>query len=89
MGEEKVREVAWRLLGKVEEAVEAVDIGDRGGMKQLTGVLKDLQDILSPADPTVQRERELKLRRLEKELDGAGDTGITVMLLGEAEEFAG
>ena len=63
MGEEKVREVAWRLLGKVEEAVEAVEIWDRGGMKQLTGVLK--------------------------ELDGAGDTGITVMLLGEAEEFAG
>lgn len=88
MEEEKVRAVAWRLLGKVEAAVEAVAPDDRGGMKQLTGVLKDLQDILSPADPMAQRERELKLRRLELELQCAANTGITVTLQGEAEDFA-
>ena len=88
MEEEKVRAVAWRLLGKVEAAVEEVEPGDRGGMKQLTGVLKDLQDILSPADPMAQRERELKLRRLELELQCAAHTGITVTLQGEAEDFA-
>ena len=60
---------------------------DRNGLKQLTGVLKDLQDILCQDDLTT-RERELKLKRLEMELSGAADSGITVELMGEANAYA-
>ena len=60
---------------------------DRNGLKQLTGVLKDLQDILCQDDLTT-RERELKLKRLEMELSGAADSGITVELMGEAHAYA-
>lgn len=60
---------------------------DRNGLKQLTGVLKDLQDILCQDDLTT-REREMKLKRLEMELAGAADSGITVELVGEAQAYA-
>ena len=60
---------------------------DRNGLKQLTGVLKDLQDILCQDDLTT-RERELKLKRLEMELSGAADSGITVELMVEAHAYA-
>ena len=60
---------------------------DRNGLKQLTGVLKDLQDILCQDDLTT-RERELKLKRLEMELSGVADSGITVELVGEAQTYA-
>lgn len=63
---------------------------DRGGLKQLTGVLKDLQDILLQ-DPTMEvREREAKLRKLEMELNrDPGAEGVSVVLEGEAADYAG
>lgn len=60
---------------------------DRSGLKVLTGVLKDLQDVLCQDDMAV-REKELKLKRLEMELSGAADSGVTVELMGEAKDFA-
>lgn len=62
---------------------------DRGGLKQLTGVLKDLQDILL-LDPQMDvREREARLRKLERDLDSGAEEGVTVVLEGETEDFAG
>lgn len=63
---------------------------DRGGLKQLTGVLKDLQEILL-RDPELDlREREARILRLEQELNREMDTdAVTVMLEGEADDFAG
>lgn len=61
---------------------------DRGGLKQLTGVLKDLEEILE-SSPMDLRERELRLVRLEKELEqGTTDSGIRVTMEEEAERFA-
>lgn len=62
---------------------------DRGGLKQLTGVLKDLQDILF-RDPGLDlREREARILRLEQDLQAGEETqGITVILEG-VEEYAG
>ena len=81
----------WAL--ELDEAVFEIQKGkgkglvDRNGLKQLTGVLKDLQDILCQDDLST-RERELKLKRLEMELAGAADSGITVELAGEVTDFA-
>ena len=61
---------------------------DRGGLKQLTGVLKDLQDILAQDSCMDARERELKLRQLERSLTGAEESSVTVRLEGEAMDYA-
>lgn len=63
---------------------------DRAGLKQLTGVLKDLQDILSWDGSLDAREREMKLQRLEQDLNREPETeSITVVLEKEAEDYAG
>ena len=78
-----------------EETREVVKAGrkgtvDRAGLKQLTGVLKDLQDILSWDGSLDAREREMKLQKLEQELGRTADTeGITVVLEKEARDYAG
>ena len=55
---------------KVTELIKAKGKGvvDRAGLKQLTGVLKDLQDILSRDGSMDARERELRLQKIEQEL---------------------
>jgi len=63
---------------------------DRGGLKQLTAVLKDLQDILGQ-DPALDlQEKQLKLRRLEADMSArGGENTVTVMLDSGVEEYAG
>lgn len=62
---------------------------DRGGLKQLTGVLKDLQDILTRDPELDSRERESRIKKLERELSDVREAeGITVLLQGEAEAYA-
>lgn len=63
---------------------------DRAGLKQLTGVLKDLQDIISWDGSLEAREREARILKLEQELNRkeCGE-GITVVLEQEVQEYAG
>ena len=115
---ERLREVAGRLLERLEQAVEELDKGtvllrekvktengeeitelikakrkgivDRAGLKQLTGILKDLQDIRSRDGSLDTRERQARLQKLEQELNREPEgEGITVVLEGEADGFAG
>lgn len=115
---ERLREVAGRLLERLEQAVEELDKGtvllrekvktengeeitelikakrkgivDRAGLKQLTGVLKDLQDILCRDGSMDVKERQLRLQKLEQELNrGPEQEDITVVMEEEAEEYAG
>ncbi len=81
--EERIIEYAERLPRKQS-------LVDRGGLKQLTGVLKDLQEILARDPEMDSRERELRLSRIERELNAASDCdGVTVVVEGEAEDYAG
>ncbi len=61
---------------------------DRAGLKQLTSVLKDLQDVLSREPESLRAEQELKMQRLSRELGGEEENGVTVVLQGEAESYA-
>lgn len=116
---ERVRELAQRLMDRLEQAVGELDavmekhrekrktedgeetveyerrngkrrgIVDRGGLKQLTGVLRELQEVLLCDPEAESRERLLRLEKLEKELNRTEtDTGITVILEGGAEQYA-
>ena len=78
-------EETWELIKAKRKGIV-----DRAGLKQLTGVLKDLQDILSWDGSLDAREREMKLQKLEQELNRVPEAeGITVILEGEAENYAG
>ena len=90
--------VILREKKKTEQGEEVTEVTkakrkgivDRAGLKQLTGVLKDLQDILSRDGSLDAREREMKLQKLEQELNRVPEAeGITVILEGEAENYAG
>ena len=77
---------------EITELIKAKRKGivDRAGLKQLTGVLKDLQDILSRDGSLDTRERQLRLQRIEQELNREPESeGITVVLEGEADGYAG
>ena len=78
-------EETWELIKAKRKGIV-----DRAGLKQLTGVLKDLQDILSRDGSLDAREREMKLQKLEQELNRVPEAeGITVILEGEAKSYAG
>lgn len=60
---------------------------DRGGLKQLTGVLKDLEEILLYMPQMDAQEQRARIARLEQEL-GPENQEIKVVLEGEVAEFA-
>lgn len=63
---------------------------DRGGLKQLTGVLKDLKDVLMLRSDADSREQEMRIARLQRELDQAErQECVRVRLEGEVEGYAG
>lgn len=62
---------------------------DRGGLRQLTGVLKDLKDILGFRSDLDSREQEARIARLQRELAQDEETRtLRVTLEGGCEEFA-
>ena len=50
---------------------------DRGGLKQLTGVLKDMREILGLQTELEQQEQRARLKKLERELSQE-ETALTV-----------
>lgn len=63
---------------------------DRAGLKQLTGVLKDLEDILLSLPQLDAKEQQIRIARLERELQREEDRPeITVKLEGDMESYAG
>ena len=91
MHREKVKtESGEQVTEYTEKLPRKKGLIDRGGLKQLTGVLKDLSDILYRDPELDNREREARIQRLEQELSREPDSdGVTVILAGEAEQYAG
>ena len=61
---------------------------DRSGLKQLTGVLKDLKDVLMLRSDADIREQEARISRIQKELEREEAQSIRVTLEGGCEGFA-
>lgn len=60
---------------------------DRGGLKQLTGVLKDLKEVLALCSEGESLERQVRLQRLQRELSGQEEE-ILVRMEGGSARFA-
>ena len=89
-----------REKAKLEDGAEVVTdferllptekgIIDRGGLKQLTGVLKDIKDVLTLRPEADIREQEARIAKLRRELDQEQEQqSIRVTLEGESLEYA-
>lgn len=86
---EKVKTDNGECVTEYERKMRRKGAVDRAGLKQLTGVLKDLQDILMASPELTEKERLLRLERLEKELTQAGQAdAVTVTMEGGTESYA-
>jgi len=62
---------------------------DRGGLKQLTGVLKDIKDVLTLRPEADVREQEARIAKLQRDLSREQEQDrITIQLEGESLEYA-
>ncbi len=62
---------------------------DRGGLKQLTGVLKDIKEVLVLRSDADTREQEARIAKLQRDLDREQEQSqVTVRLEGECEGYA-
>ena len=68
---------------------EEKGIIDRGGLKQLTGVLKDIKDVLTLRSDADTREQEARIAKLQRDLDRETEkASVTVVLEGESGCYA-
>lgn len=62
---------------------------DRGGLKQLTGVLKDIKDVLTLRSDADTREQEARIAKLQRDLDREEERStVTVYLEGDSGSYA-
>lgn len=62
---------------------------DRGGLKQLTGVLKDIKDVLTLRSDADAREQEARIAKLQRDLDRETEMAcVTVQLEGGSGSYA-
>ncbi len=67
---------------------ETQGVVDRGALRQLVGVLKDMREIFGILTPGEEREQEARLLKLERELGGEDAPTITVTWEGDTHECA-
>ena len=61
---------------------------DRGGLKQLTGVLKDIKDVLMLRSEADTREQEARIAKLQRDLQKEElQSRVIVTMEGGCEEF--
>lgn len=83
-------DVANKLLKKLNETIEKVDVIDSQSLKHYTSALKDLKDIKGVKSDIDLREQEARIAKLEKEAMGdvAKDTTVIVQIEGDAEKWS-
>lgn len=86
---EKIRDGNTETVTELQKA-RGKGLIDRAGLKQLTGILKELQEILCKNDALDTREKIAKIQKMESELrpPAQTDEGIRVSIQGEAENYA-
>ena len=67
---------------------EEAGLIDRGGLKQLTGVLKDIKDVLMLRSEADTREQEARIAKLQRDLQKEElQSRVIVTMEGGCEEF--
>lgn len=84
----KINRVADKLLRKLSESIDRMDVIDSQTLKQFTSALKDIKDIKGEKSKIDLREQEARIARLEKDASGEDKSGEIVVTFGtDAEEY--
>lgn len=84
----KINRVADKLLRKLSESIDRMDVIDSQTLKQFTSALKDIKDIKGEKSKIDLREQEARIARLEKDAAGEDKSGEIVVTFGtDAEEY--
>lgn len=84
----KINRVADKLLRKLSESVDRMDVIDGQTLKHFTSALKDIKDIKGEKSKIDLREQEARIARLEKDAAGEDKSGEIVVTFGtDAEEY--
>lgn len=76
----KIMDVADKLLDKISETIDAMDVVDSQSLKHFTSALKDLKDIKGIKSDIDLREQEARIAKLQKDAqeDDNGSTEVTI-----------
>ena len=87
----KINDVADKLLDKITNMIEEHEeiLLNSQSLKHITSALKDIKDIKGLKSDIDLREQEARINKLRKEAEEEQkDTMVTVILGGEAEDYA-
>ena len=65
----KINKVADKLLIKIRDTIDAIDIIDSQSIKHFTSALKDIKDIKGIKSDIDLREQEARIEKLRKDAD--------------------
>lgn len=71
-----------------EELIRQSATVDVAEVKQIASALREIKEVQMLQSVLDAREQEARIARLERELSGADDGGVEIVLSAEAEEFA-
>ena len=85
----KLYAVADKLLGKIEDTLDATDVLDSQSIKHFTSALKDIKDIKGIKSDIDLKEQEARIDKLRKDaMSEEDDSEITVTIGEEADKYA-
>ena len=89
----RIQTVADKLLAKIEDAVDNLDMDElftnKQALKQITGALRDIKDIQMIKSDADLREQEARIANLRRQSEADQETNdITVTILGDLNEYS-
>jgi hypothetical protein len=85
----KIIDVADKLLDKISDTIDALDVIDSQSLKHFTSALKDLKDIKGIKSDIDLKEQEARIAKLQKDVqDDDKSKTITVTLEGDLSRYA-
>ena len=83
-----INEVADKLLDKISETIDAIDMLDSQSIKHFTSALKDLKDIKGLKSDIDLREQEARIDKLRKDaMEEEKDKNITIVMGGGIDRY--
>ncbi len=85
----KIDDVADKLLDKIVDLLDALEVADSQTIKQCTSALKDIKDIKGLKTPLDIKEQEARIDKLRKDaMEENKDTTIEISMGEEVSEYA-
>lgn len=85
----KIDDVADKLLDKICDLLEALEVADSQTIKQCTSALKDIKDIKGLKTPLDIKEQEARIEKLRKDaMEEQKDKTVSVTFCDDADKYS-